>query len=642
MEELNSGSEQESTEIEEQIYSDEEQVIDEENDEIIGEMLRHSLKYILALAVVGVLVYVLFIREKEEAVEISETEHQQVQARDLGPEDGTTRQPIPKMVFTDITEQAGIDFEHENGAQGEKLLPETMGGGCAFLDYDNDGDQDILFINSKAWDNDEASDVTPATSRLYANDGQGNFTDVSEEAGLNIELYGMGCAVADYDNDGDVDLFISALGGNRLLKNEDGKFVDATDSAGLAGDPDGWSTSTAWFDMDNDGDLDLFVCNYITWSKELDLSQGFTLVGVGRAYGPPTSFSGSFSQLYENNGDGTFTDISGPAGIQITNKDQQGVAVGKSLGVIPVDVNLDGLLDLVVSNDTVRNFLFINQGDRTFEETGILAGIAFDPNGNARGAMGIDAANFRNDECLGIGIGNFANEMSALYVCEGDTLSFVDEAIATGFGPQTRSDLTFGMFFFDFDLDGRLDIFGANGHLEEEINKVQESQFYEQAPQLFWNAGFDYDTEFIRMDESNLGDDFFEPLVGRGASYADIDGDGDLDLLITTSGRKPRLLRNDQASDHHWLRVQLRGADGNTQGIGAVVTLKHAKGSQRRVMMPAKSYLSQAEAVITFGLGDSDGPVELTVVWPNGEKQVVEQSELDQQIAIQQGPSSIN
>ena len=577
------------------IDEENDEIIDEENDEIIGLMLRRSLGLIGVLTVVGVLVYVFVIRDTKPDPTFLKTEYEEVQDRKLG--DGGDVAPLPKIVFTDVTERSGLKFDHENGARGEKLLPETMGGGCAFLDYDSDGDQDILLINSRTWDPPESA-IHEATSKLYQNDGRGTFVDVSEQAGLNIEMYGMGCAVGDYDNDGDVDVFISGLGDNRLLRNDLGVFTDQTETSGITADSGNWSTSCAWFDMENDGDLDLFVCNYIAWSKENDISQGFSLVGVGRAYGPPTSFAGSFSQLYENNGDGTFADISQHAGIQVMNKDQRGVAVGKSLGVIPVDVNLDGYLDLVVSNDTVRNFMFVNNGDKTFEETGVLAGIAFDPNGNARGAMGIDAANFRNDECLGIGIGNFANEMSALYVCEGDTLAFVDEAISTGFGPQTRSDLTFGMFFFDFDLDGRLDIFGANGHLEEEINKVQESQFYEQAPQLFWNAGFDYDTEFIRMDENNLGEEFFVPLVGRGATYADIDADGDLDVLITTSGGKPRLLRNDQELGNAWLRIELRGTIDNKQGIGATVTLRHAQGVQRRVMMPSKSYLSQTEMVL--------------------------------------------
>ena len=633
MDKLNPETEVSGKSIESQGVTDDERIIDEENDEIIGVMLRRSLVFIFVLAVVGVLAYVYVIRETDQEIAITQTERKEVQSRNLG--EGGDVAPIPKMTFTDITQLAGLEFEHENGARGEKLLPETMGGGCAFLDYDNDGDQDILLINSKSWEDFKPEMLGP-TSKLYQNDGQGKYIDVSEQTGLNIELYGMGCAVADYDNDGNVDIFISALGGNRLLRNNNGVFVDQTEIAGLSDGPNNWSTSCTWFDMENDGDLDLFVCSYITWSKEIDISQGFSLVGVGRAYGPPTSFGGSFSQLYENNGDGTFGDISQQAGIQITNKDQEGVAVGKSLGVIPVDVNLDGYLDLVVSNDTVRNFMFINQGDQTFEESGVLAGIAFDPNGNARGAMGIDAANFRNDECLGIGIGNFANEMSALYVCEGATLSFVDEAIATGFGPQTRSDLTFGMFFFDFDLDGRLDIFGANGHLEEEINKVQESQFYEQAPQLFWNAGYDYDTEFIRMDESNLGEEFFVPLVGRGATYADIDADGDLDVLITTSGRKPRLLRNDQGLGNAWLRVELLGTTDNKQGIGATVILSHENGVQRRVMMPSKSYLSQTEMVLTFGLGKGVETVQLEVLWPNGQKQVINSPELNQQIVVEQ------
>jgi len=631
----NSHTDESGTSTEGPNVMDEELIIDEENDEIIGVMLRRSLVFILVLAVIGVLVYLFVVRETEQEIKLNQTDRKEVQARNFGEEDEAHITPIPNVTFTDITELSGLQFNHENGASGQKLLPETMGGGCAFLDYDNDGDQDILLINSKIWEQSETQNSV-ATSKLYENDGRGIYTDVSEQTGLNVEMYGMGCAVADYDNDGDVDLFISALGGNRLLRNDNGVFTDQTQISGLSGDVNNWSTSCAWFDMENDGDLDLFVCNYITWSKEIDISQGFSLVGVGRAYGPPTSFGGSFSQLYENNGDGTFADISEQAGIQITNKDQEGVAVGKSLGVVPVDVNLDGFLDLVVSNDTVRNFLFINQGDQSFEETGILAGIAFDPNGNARGAMGIDAANFRNDECLGIGIGNFANEMSALYVCEGATLSFVDEAISTGFGPQTRSDLTFGMFFFDFDLDGRLDIFGANGHLEEEINKVQESQFYEQAPQLFWNAGFDYETEFIRMNENNLGEEFFVPLVGRGATYADIDGDGDLDLLITTSGRSPRLLRNDQELDNNWLRVVLRGTTDNRQGIGAVVTLTNDSAVQRRVMMPSKSYLSQTETVLTFGLAKTTESVAVEVLWPNGNLQVANPTQLNQQIIVEQ------
>ena len=636
MDEFNLDTEQTGDPVVDDRISDvEEPIVDEENDEIIGVMLRRSLVLIFFVAMVGAFVYVFVIRESEPEIAITETERKVVQSRDLGAGGDAMRAAIPKVKFTDVTENSGLAFDHENGARGEKLLPETMGGGCAFLDYDNDGDQDILLINSMPWEGSQSGGPV-ATSQLYENDGQGNYTDVSEQAGLDLEMYGMGCAVADYDSDGDVDVFISALGSNRLLRNDDGVFVDQTEIAGLAGGDNRWSTSCTWFDMENDGDLDLFVCSYIMWSKEIDLSQGFSLVGVGRAYGPPTSFSGDFSQLYENNGDGTFADISKQAGIQVVNEDQEGVAVGKSLGVIPIDVNLDGFLDLVVSNDTVRNFLFVNQGNQTFEEQGILAGIAFDPSGNARGAMGIDAANFRNDECLGIGIGNFANEMSALYVCDGAVLSFVDEAISTGFGPQTRSDLTFGMFFFDFDLDGRLDIFGANGHLEEEINKVQESQFYEQAPQLFWNAGFDYDTEFIRMNEANLGEEFVKPLVGRGASYADIDADGDLDLLITTSGRSPRLLRNDQKLNNDWLRIELRGTNDNQQGIGAVATLRYPGGVQRRVMMPSKSYLSQTEAVITFGLGKDTESYEVEILWPNGQQQIVSQIEPNQQIRIVQ------
>ena len=339
---------------------------------------------------------------------------------------------IPEIRFTDITSEAGITFVHHNGAYGEKMLPETMGGGCAFFDFDNDGDQDLLLINSCEWPWSERDLAALPITQLYRNDGTGRFENVSKGSGLDVTMYGMGVAVGDFDNDGLVDVFISAVGKNRLFHNDrEGKFTDVTDRAAVAGSDDQWSTSTGFFDYDNDGDLDLFVCNYVKWSREIDLAQGFSLTGIGRAYGPPTAFEGTHPYLYQNNGDGTFTDVSAKAGVQVSNP-TTGVPMAKSMGVTMVDLDGDGLLDVIVSNDTVRNYVFRNQGDGTFEELGIDAGLAFDSAGKARAGMGIDAANYRNTKAMGVAIGNFANEMTAFYVADNKPMRFTDDAVSTG------------------------------------------------------------------------------------------------------------------------------------------------------------------------------------------------------------------
>jgi hypothetical protein len=541
----------------------------------------------------------------------------------------------PLIPFTDITDEAGIDVAHENGAYGDKLLPETMGGGCAFLDYDNDGDQDLLLVNSRRWAWDSRPSKTPATLALYRNRGAGSFENVTATVGLDVSLYGMGVAVGDYDGDGFVDVFISALGPNRLFRNAGGeKFVDVTADAGVAGADDAWSTSCGWLDYDNDGDLDLFVCNYLVWSKEYDLNQNFQLIGGGRAYGRPQQFAGTLPYLYRNKGDGRFTDVSREAGVQVANADTA-VPVAKALGLAFADFDGDGWLDIVVANDTVQNFLFHNQRDGTFKEIGQLAGVAYDTGGMARGAMGIDIAHFRNDDDVGIAIGNFANEMSALYVSRGGSLRFKDDAVANGLGPATRLELKFGVFFFDADLDGRLDYLQANGHLEEDIQKVQESQRYRQSPQLFWNCG-SLATEFLLLGEKKCGADFVKPMVGRGAAYADIDGDGDLDVLLTAVGDRPRLLRNDQKLSHHWLRVKLAGAGKNRDAIGTVVELEDNQSVQRRIISPTRSYLSQCELSATFGLGASTTVKRLVVRWPSGTTATREDVPADQLLVIKE------
>ncbi len=548
----------------------------------------------------------------------------------------TVRQPAEPLLaalpFTDVTTAAGIDFVHESGAYGERLLPETMGGGVAFLDYDDDGDQDLLLVNSAAWPWQPAPEY-PATSALYRNRGDGTFEDVSETTGMALALYGMGVATGDYDGDGFIDVFITAVGDNRLMRNVDGqRFVDVTREMGVAGSADAWSTSAAFLDIEGDGDLDLFVCNYVAWTPAIDREVDYRLTGIGRAYGPPTDFPGTDSYLYRYD-DGVFTDVSAQAGIQVANA-STGQPVGKALAVLPRDVNGDSLVDVVVANDTVRNFLFLNAGDGRFREAGIDTGLAFDAGGAATGAMGIDAARFDNDGKLAVAIGNFANEMSSFYVARPGEGLFSDDAIVSGVGAPSRRALTFGVFFFDADLDGRLELLAANGHVEPEIQRVQASQSYAQPGQLFWNCGTACPRRYVPVGDVG---DLAAPRVGRGAAYADIDGDGDLDVAITQTGRRAVLLRNDQATRHHWLRVKLTSDSANTNAVGAVVTASTSEQRQVRVVNPARSYLSQVELPVTFGLGDASQVDELTVRWPNGAEQTWNTLEADHMIVLREG-----
>lgn len=539
--------------------------------------------------------------------------------------------PAPRIPFSDITRASGIEFVHVNGAYGERLMPETIGSGAAFLDYDNDGDQDLLLVNFNYWPGHAGSGV--ARHALYANDGMGRFRDVTEQAGVGFSDYGMGVAVGDYDGDGRQDLYLTCLGGNRLLHNEGGRFHETTQTAGVAGGDNDWSTGAAFIDYDRDGDLDLFVVNYVQWSRKDDLEIDFRLTGLGRAYGAPNHFIGTHNRLYRNDGEGRFSDVSGIAGIQVIDE-LNGKPVGKGLGVAPVDYDRDGWIDLVVANDTVRNFLFHNRGDGSFEEIGALEGIAFDRDGKATGAMGIDSAYFRNNLELGIGIGNFANEMTSLFVTAGEQPPFADEAVLLGLGPDTRLALTFGLLFFDADLDGRLDLIQVNGHLEHEINKVQPSQHYAQPAQLFWNCGESCRTAFRLVTDAG---DLAQPMVARGAAYADIDADGDLDLIVTQNGRAAKLFRNDQQSGNHWLRLKLIGDGGNPDAIGASIELSAGGITQYRSLIPARSYLSQVELPVTFGLGQGTGVEKISVVWPDGTRQQIRPPGIDRLITVVKG-----
>ncbi len=594
------------------------------DDRIIGKALRWSLAVAVALAVLigGGLWWAG--RAPEDAPE-------QTIEREA-PAAVETVAEAPTVRFADMTAEAGIDFVHFNGAEGDKLLPETMGSGAAFFDYDNDDDADLLLVNSTYWPHSTPASPAPRT-RLYANDGNGRFRDVSAEAGLDLSLYGTGVAIGDFDGDGWRDVFVAAVGENRLFRNEGGRFSDVTASAGLAGSAEEWSSSSAFVDFDNDGDLDLFVCNYVRWSKEIDLELDYRLTGVGRAYGPPLNYQGTFPYLYRNEGDGTFTDVSESAGVQVRNPATD-VPVAKALAVAPIDLDRDGWVDLLVANDTVRNFLFHNQGDGTFAEVGELWGLAYGRNGEATGAMGIDAGYYRNDSELGFAIGNFANEMTSLYISQGDPTFYADEAIGEGIGAPSRLMLSFGVLLFDYDLDGRLDLLQVNGHLESEINAVDPSQTYEQPSQLFWNAGPEGRQGFVAVDLATAGD-LAKPIVGRGSAFADIDADGDLDVILTQTGRPALLLRNEQATGHNWLSVALVDAQGNGDALGATVEVEAGGLRMSRQINPSRSYQSQSMAVAHFGLGSASAIDSVVVRWPDGTEQVVEPPTINQRFVVE-------
>jgi hypothetical protein len=554
----------------------------------------------------------------------------------VGPPKGRTRNVnLPHVRFTDITEKAGIHFVHTNGGFGRKLLPETMGSGVAFIDYDKDDHQDLLLVNSCYWPGHEDRKKPAPTLALYRNRGDGTFEDVTKKVGLDVTMYGMGVTVGDFDNDGYDDIFITGVGGNRLFKNVPAEgggrcFVDVTRDAGDLARSSGWQTSgefldrasgvdfpssAAFVDYDKDGKLDLFVCNYVGWSPKIDLSQEFTLRGTKeRAYGPPTQFAGTYCQLFRNLGKGKFEDVSARAGVQV--KGERGVPGGKSLGVVVADMDGDGWPDIVVANDTVRNFFFHNQGDGTFQERGQEAGVAY-AEGTARGAMGIDWGELRPGRHALV-VANFANEPATLLRLDHPRkLLFSDVALIEGLAGPSRIVLKFGLFFFDFDLDGFLDLLMCNGHLEPEIKAIQAGQSYKQEVQLYWNTG--KAPCFELMGPKEAGPDLFRPMVGRGCAFADIDGNGTLDVVLTENGGPARLLKNEGGTGNNWIRLVLRG-DGktcNTSAIGALVTLTTPDGRvQQREVTSARGYLSQSELPLTFGLGKATRVERIEVRWP--------------------------
>jgi hypothetical protein len=550
----------------------------------------------------------------------------------------------PGIRFVDITDKAQIRFSHTNGAFGKKLLPETMGSGVAFIDFDKDGHQDLLFVNSCPWPGMEDKSKSLPTLALYRNKGDGTFEDVTKECGLDVTMYGMGVTVGDFDNDGWPDIFITGLGGNRLFRNVPGegdkrRFEDVTKSAGDLADGSGlpgsdffniqepipFPSSAAFVDYNNDGLLDLFVCYYVTWSPGKDLDQRFTLKGIGRAYGPPRAFTGSHCKLFKNLGGGKFKDVSAEAGIQVTG--ERGEPVGKALGVVVCDADGDGWPDIIVANDTVRNFFFHNQRDGTFKERGREVLLAYADKGTVRAGMGIDWAEYRPGQ-YGAAIGNFANEPITLFRrIRQQPLTFNDVTLLEGLYAASQVVLKFGLFFFDFDLDGLLDLLTCNGHLEPDIHLVEPSQSYRQPVQLYWNTGGKSTYQLVTSETA--GSELFQPIVGRGCAFADIDGDGYLDVVLTENGGKARLFKNQGGTGNHWVRLVLEG-DGkrsNTSAIGATVALTAGGKVQHRFVTSARGYLSQSELPLTFGLGKADKIERVEIHWPGtpaGEVQVLD------------------
>jgi len=526
------------------------------------------------------------------------------------------------ITFRDITQQAGIHFLHNNGAFGKKYLPETIGPGVAFIDYDNDGWQDIFIVNGTDWPGHASKHSTP---KLYHNNHDGTFTDVTHKAGLDIEILGMGVAVGDYDNDGYDDLFVTAMGQSHLFHNNgNGTFTDVTQKAGLMG-PKEFSTSAAWVDYDRDGKLDLVVANYVQWSIEGDLY--CTLDGKSKSYCTPESYKGTAVRLWHNRGDGTFEDVTKKAGL--------GEPTSKTLGIAVLDYDNDGWPDLLFSNDTQPNKLYRNNGNGSFTEKAVVAGVAFSEDGVARAGMGVDAADYDRSGAPSLLITNFSNQMLSLYHNEGKGL-FVDEAPRSEIGRASLLTLGFGCFFFDYDLDGWPDILIANGHIDGDIQRVQPNVKYAMPPHVFRNMGKGNFQETTK----SLGAAFVAPRVGRGAAYGDVNNDGRLDLLLSTNGGRVYLFENDATGDaalQRSLRIKLVGTKSNRDGIGSLVKLSAAGETQTQMLRSGSSYLSASELVLTFGLARHEKADAIEIRWPSGQVDQLSNIAAGQTITVSEG-----
>lgn len=587
------------------------------NDQVIADFFKKSIQIVLALGIVGATVYVL-TKPKKQQNKVIEKEY-------IAPSNLKAKIEIPKILFTEEAKRRGIKINQTNGATGERMLPETMGAGIAFIDVDNDNDQDLFLSNATNWSWDE--NKSSATQKLFINDGKGNFTDVSEEWNINEKFYATGVAVGDVNNDGYKDLFVSAVGNNKLFINQQGKNFEESSIALNCSNSD-WSTSSGFFDYDKDGDLDLMVLNYVEWSRELDLAADYKIDGIGRAYGPPSNFPGTHNCLFENTlsqGTLAFNDVSEEKGIIVKNN-ATGEYNGKSLALVFDDINNDSWVDIIVANDTTRNFVFINQTGNKFVESGEEFGLAYNSSGKSTGAMGIDSSFYKNNDDQAIIIGNFANEMTSFYVNRSNLGFFTDEAVISGIGPESRLALSFGLFFFDYDMDGRLDIFQTNGHVENDINKVQSAQQYAQKSQLFWNCGLDCERTFLVADTA--GEINQQDIVGRSAAYADVDNDGDWDVIVNQVAAPPKLYIN-QLQEKSWIGITLNSNRPTNEAKLEVLT---NKGTIHKTFNTTKSYQSQVQAGKLIGLKDrviekafvilNDKRVELTNLKMNSWNQI--------------------
>ncbi len=506
------------------------------------------------------------------------------------------------LSFIDVTASAGLgEFRHVTGAIGDKWFPESMGSGGGFIDYDGDGWQDVLLVGGGRWPKEK--DKRAPALWLYRNNGDGSFSNKTNEAGLsNLSAYGFGVAAADYDNDGDQDFYFTTLHHNMLFRNDAGVFTEVGKAASVAGEAS-WSSSAIFFDADKDGHLDLYVGNYVDWSPEKDL--WCTLDGKTKSYCTPELYKGVPGRFYRSNGDGTFTDQTEAAGFS--------QSPGKTLGIAECDFNRDGWPDLVVANDTQRNLLYKNKGDGRFDELAAYSGVAYDENGRARAGMGIDVGVVDRSGEETIFIGNFSKEMIGVYRYIGNDL-YTDRAAASKIGRPSLMTLTFGLFLFDVDLDGDLDLFTANGHVQEDIEITQDGITYREPPHLFLNDG----NGFFTDEAVKIGGVLQQPLVGRGTAYADYDRDGDLDVLVTENAGPVHLWRNELSNDHHYLRLHVQGEKSNRDGIGTRLVAQVDTLRMERCIRTGSSFLASLEKVATFGLGAATQADSLLVYWPSG------------------------
>jgi len=528
-----------------------------------------------------------------------------------------------RVQFTDVTAASGIKFTHNSGKQGKKWLPETLGSGAAFFDVDGDGWLDVFLVNSRDW---SPRAGRRSLSALYRNTGAGKFTNITVGSGLDVELYGMGVAAADYDNDGRQDLYVTALEGDRLFQNlGGGKFKDVTKAAGIANA--NFGTSAAWLDYDKDGHLDLFVANYVQWSAKTDI--WCSLDGAEKSYCTPESYKGTASKLYRNLGGGKFEDASVKAGVADPNS--------KSLGIAVLDYDMDGWPDMFIANDTQPNKLYRNNRNGTFSEEGMSAGVAYSEDGVARGAMGVDAVDYDRSGRPHLIVGNFSSQMLGLYRNEGKNL-FVDEAPRSSIGRTSLLSLAFGVFFFDYDLDGYFDILAANGHIEEEIERVQPKVKYRQPPHLFRNTGKGRFEDAIK----DVGAQFSRPILARGAVYGDYDRDGDLDVLFTENHGPAWLYRNDGGNANNFISIRTKGVKSNRDGIGAVVRIASAGGKQWSMVRSGSSYCSQSDLALTFGLAKDTQVSAIEIDWPSGQKDRITAVPANQHLVIEEGKGIVS